>query len=339
MNPEALVPSSDLVQADELLLDKKLQIAMGIFIDVYGVGNISAAGGLLYDAVFHPDTVVEDRHIPLSERFPDRGEVLSRPLATLRTSVPRREEFVELFRDTVTRDIDHQVVLYPGALEAVRSLACHGPLMIWTHGDMHGQPEQPIHYNRSELPEGEEVPFDFVQPAQAGSYEQLKKIVGGGIATLRRELASRAMEAVPEGSKKQRILQNTIAVHASENKFSEQALAAVRDYFKKNNVQAIVVIEDKLSNIQALQKAIGSDLTVRGLWVGQGKNGELDLPYDHDTVTKVATIRDAAAYVEELDNTWGTLCDFDGVLSDHAARKQLYAEAVRKMFKDQGWIL
>lgn len=314
---------------DQNLLAKKLQIAMGMTIEEYGVGNLAAAAGLLYDSVTAPQDVVQARRIPASKEFADRLSVLSTPLTTLDEGrLPDRDGFRRLFVAAMTSPELHKKSLYPGALEAARAMMEHGPMAIWTHGDTHGQPAREI--------------FGLLQPAVPGSFEQPKKVVHGGFMAVRREVARRAMAAgglEAAGWGLTRRTNDTMRVVASENKFDPRQVERLAGYFHGQGVSEVMIIEDRVQHIEDLQKLLAAKgITARGIWLRQGWHAQQDRKYDHATITQADSITAAAKAVCMSNENTGTICDFDGVLSDYDKRKYLHAQAVTQLFYGEGWL-
>lgn len=350
--PDQLHITSELPQShaelarehDDALIRDKFQTSWGISIDQYGKANLMAVADLFYDAVYNPGTVLQDRNIPHSEEFPSRNTMLSAPLNTLNAkTVPGRADFTELVRDTISRGITesgvgrggmrHGEVLYDEASQSIEALALHGPVAIWTEGDMYGQPAKVI--------------FGKQQPAMPGSLDQLRKMAGPVIGDVRRNVAKAALVnalATPEsgnrdvtGMKPQEI----VMISASEDKFAPREVTRLADYFKNQEVNGVVVIEDRLSNIQKLLPLLETaGLHATAIWVRQGKYGQAsDKEYDAKQITETDTI----AHVKELilngPEKTGTIFDFDGVLSNQAARTKQQVGALQKMFREQQYLL
>jgi hypothetical protein len=321
---------------DEWLLGEKLRTSLGIYIDVYGVANVAASAELLYDSVFAPDTVVNDRAIPESIKFPNRNVILSQRLTnlavhpdTLSSAEQKqfRATFVDDIRHAVTSGIDNEVCLYPGAQDAVRTMAQHGPLAFWTHGDMYGQPARQI--------------FGRQQPASPGSYEQLKKLAGSGVNDIRHEIAAAALAgSTPEKGEFHNRLKQTMMVDASEDKFAPQVIDAIASYFKKQEISEVVVVEDRLHNIQDILPLLEQrGLYASGIWVRQGEHSQPNQQYDSQNIREAATVTEAAAIIADGPGASGTICDFDGVLSDQKKRLDLQAAAVQQLFYAKQWLV
>lgn len=304
------------------LLREKFYTAFGVVLDKYGVSNTAETAELLFDALYARDIVVEAYDIPENPRFPGRFAVLREELPGLADTVPAREEFAQAVNDTLTRDQEiHEDSLYPGAKNTVKAMASKGPTVIWTAGDTHGQP----------------------QSDRPGSYEQLKKVAGAGIGEIRREIyhdqQAAAVGKIATGDTNRPRLNDILTVAAAEDKFSPEIIERVADYLHQQEITEVVILEDRPAHIQRLLPLLDQHgIHGRGFWLRQGRHSEQagDIPPE---ITAFDSIEEVGQHIGDLDDGIGFICDFDGVLSDQAKRKELQAYALYRMMKERQWIV
>lgn len=308
--------SPEVIEADRTLVAKKLQTVRGIAIDEYDA-NVIATANLFYDAVFDPEEVVARYGVNGSEKFPDRLETLQTSLQTVdKDKIPSKDEFVTGFVRAWTSEDINKKSLYPGALDAVRIMIGHGPMIVWTQGDMYGAT-------------GTKKGFD---QAPNGSFEQIKKIAGGGIGKVRREIARASLEGAG-ATDLQRKIQDSLTVAASEDKFSDVVLTRMSAYLEKTGSRNVTIIDDRVKNIEKLAELLQRrGFTTRGIWVRQGRNGNQDVPYDHAAITELSSIESITPDV--LPAGSATICDFDDVLSNQSIRTKMQRDAVYSLLVD-----
>lgn len=311
--------SAEAVGNDEKRFADKIQAVRGICVDEYGT-NLVATASIFYDAVFNPDQVVGRYQIKSSEVFPDRLDTLRAPIETVQ-NVPEKDAFVEKFVTVWTDTAINKSVLYPGAREALRAIAEHGPTVIWTQGDMYGL--------RGVYP-------GFDTGVVPGSFEQMKKVVGLGAGEIRREVA-RASLAGSGTTDMRQAIKDTLAVVAAEDKFSAASIQKVVEYLEHVGLSKAVVIDDKLGNIETMQQLLAAkNVEARGIWVRQGRYGEQAMTYDASTIHEVDSV--ASLAVRPLPEGFATICDFDGVFSDQRARAERQNAAVYDLLIRNRWL-
>jgi len=306
------------IQADRSLIMSKLQTARGIAVDEYQA-NVIATATIFYDSVFDPENVVQRYGLSASEEFPDRLDVLQTAPQTIdRDAVPNKDEFIGDFVRSWTSEEINKASLFPHALDALRMMIDHGPMIIWTQGDMYGA---------TDAKKG----FDF---APNGSFEQMRKIVFGGIGKIRRESARAAL--IGSGAPDlHRAIQDTLTVVANEDKFSDVALTKISAYLEKTGTKKVTIIDDRVKNIENLASLLQRrGFTTRGIWVRQGRGGKRETVYDHATITEVPSIESITPDI--LTEGYATICDFDDVLSDQSVRTKMQRDAIYSLLVASG---
>ena len=308
----------EMIDADRLLVASKLQTARGIAVEEHQA-NVIVTANLFYDSVFDPENVVARYGLNASEKFPDRLDVLSSALQTVdKDAVPPKDEFIADFVRVWTSEEINKASLFPHALDVVRTMIDHGPMILWTQGDMYGAT-------------GAKKGFDF---APNGSFEQMKKIAGAGIGKIRREVAHASLIGAGAPNLHRKI-QDTLTVVAAEDKFSDVALTKISAYLEKAGTQNVTIIDDWVKNIEKLAELLQRrGFTTHGIWVRQGRNGKHDMSYDPAIIEEVPSIN--AITPEILPEGYATICDFDDVLSNQSVRTKLQRDAVYSLLTSSG---
>jgi hypothetical protein len=297
-----------------------------------GVGNVAANAQLLYDALYHKDIVVEAYEIAPDPRFPATLPLIKRPLTHVPKQVPERVEFIELVRDVTTREIDHESILYAGASDVIREMVSDGGhAVIWTNGDHGDGPDVvPITEHRE----------NYSVSQRPGSYEQLKKIVGGGFAKLRREEALARLATSGE-LLNPATLRDVLVSFVSRDKFASQIMDDMAVHFTDRGVQDIVVLEDRADNLVRLKEEMTKrGIRVHGIVIRQGKHGLVgDTPEGMDEADSLERARSTIAErYKDGGVSYGFVSDFDGVLSNQGQRRQLQADMVVAALAERRWI-
>lgn len=344
------------------LLEQKLKIAHGISVDENS--GLYRAAEIFYDSLYRPDKVIDENEIPESKDYPTRNLELASPLELRDGSgIPTFEEFSEVVTDAFIgrkthkdaipdrTNRTHKKSLYPEALDLVKTASGHAPTIIWTQGD--------------EWEIGQTEPDDSKRPV---SHEQLRKIIGAGLARIRRQLAEAALEALkpptseqdskdPNNKQKPQVpihekVHDIFDVIAVRNKVNEETAKKIAEYFSAHGISKIIIIEDKLKNINDMKELLKAHgISVTGLWMRQEKYEDTEKP-DDDDIVPVKDLADAIELIkkvndkteeaseetEEAKEKTGFLIDFDGVLSNHPVRKRLVFEEIISKLHENNWI-
>lgn len=302
------------------LIDEKMQIAWGSTVDEFKQGNVVEAARRLYFALYRPDEAVAQL-AGLNPSFPDQQRFLEARLgaAIMPDAVPDEDEFVEGITKAWVYESDYDRAVYPGAEPTVKQLMGLGPMILWTNGDVGGQPEHGLR----------------------GSNQQLHKLRLAGLGNWRRWAQRRfGREGQPEGSMR-------VMTSESKTDLLPEAVTSLRE----RGVSDILVLEDRLGNLIAGQKEVEDQgAQPVAIWVRQGKNRD-KLPKDlrGEDVSAVArryhavdSIGEVPAMLASLGfpkdgEAFGTICDYDDVISDSAKVDELRNFTIRQTLRDNGW--
>lgn len=225
------------------------------------------------------------------------------PEATL----PREEEFIHSVRDAMLQREIFRNSLYPGAKHAAKAMHDLGPLMFWTAGDMHG---------------GRDSNGDMLK----GSWEQLFRVVKSGV-----------MEYIAQGSMLSP--DSNVNVCGAEDKVA--CLPRCFTWLQEHGAREIVVLEDKLGNLEQVQQFVGGmegTLKLHLVWVRQGKHGDTgdEAPAG---VHSLDSILDVPQLLKALQlESPGFLADYDGVFSNDDCRRFFQQRAVLACLRRLGWL-
>lgn len=213
---------------------------------------------------------------------------------------PAKGKFINGVRRAMLDPGIFRNALFPGAPEAVRDMSNRGPVVIWTAGDMYGGKDST----------GRDWP---------GSMEQLVRVLGSGVLA---EAVNGAHE---------------VNVSGAEDKFA--FLATCLDWLRERDATEIVVLEDKLLNLQQAHRTASDRGPSYPIWVRQGKHGATrdDAP---EGVHSLQDIAELPAFLNSLSlKNPGFLVDYDGVLSDDDRRRKLQQYSVFKFLYRRNWIV
>ena len=315
INPHEVIVTKNV---DHELISKKFLISRFVTGEKIGSQNLFLAAKNLYAGLYYPENV--DNLIDKSEDFPDRIDIMKTPLSATPKNIPTEEEFIEIFRRTLTREIDYGECVSEEVREQLAQvMQLSEQTVLWTDGDAAGAPEQ-------DLP---------------GSKEQLHKIASSHFySKLRQELAQA------------RKVKNSdvLSVIATEGKM--KFIPDVTRSFLEKQINTVVIIEDKLNNIIQATDLIktngGEAITVFPVWVRQseyknkiekGHNLEESMSENHaiDTINELMNLL-KQNNVFAPENKVGAIFDLDGTLSDDKKRKELQINALIAAFQEKGWI-
>lgn len=301
------------------LLKDKILAAWGSARDQFGVINNHRLAELLYRALYNPKEFKEGEII--TRQGFNRESVLTSPLNIKGLNIPKQEEFIIAIRRAMTSEVKFDKCLYRGAKELIGEMAKHGPVKIWSEGDVYGI-----------LENGDE-------PAHPGSHEQIKKIAIAGFGKLRKNIA------IKEKSN----YHNIISVAAAEDKFS--LLHDILEEYQKMNIKRVIILENRSRNIEKAIK-IGQDfneIEFFPVWVRQGVWKDI-LPKDltknieewkHE-YNAVDSIEDVIKKIQAKNllngEKVGFIVDYDDVLSNDKKRMLQQVLATKKMLTKKGWI-
>ncbi len=305
------------------LVKDKFRTAFGIYVD--RGPNVTGALDLLYDAVYFPDDVAASHDVQHSEKFPSRLEELEAKLESQPQVTPEREEFIRELREQLTRSLDQEALLFPGAKDAVEKMARKAPVAIWTQGDMFGGSSS----------------FDGKKIDLPGSREQWYKIHGVGFTALRNLIAMEKDRRNPILDKTQQTRpKDVISFHPHEDKFGAKGVKKLADYFKGRGIQKVVVIEDKLGNIHRLRPLLEAEgIEVEASVLITKKNlTEKGVSEDEHPDYVVPSISEMTHIIEGQPEGVGFICDFDGVITDQSLRWKVTAKAVANTMEAKGWL-
>jgi hypothetical protein len=281
-----------------------------------GAVNNHRTAELLYQSMFHPETLTEDE-VPNTEGF-DRLAVLrrKRPLFDLPAEqIPSEEEFISTLRHALTSEPRYELCLHDGAKEVLTTLAKYGPVRIWTTGDVYG----------------------ITGTSYQGSKEQFKRMAGAGIGELRKEIAAQT----------ERRPHDVISVTATEHKFNE--LPKIYQEYAERGITNIVLLEDRIVNIQQALKLAEEipGVKVFPVWVRQGNAANI-IPagiIESEAVEKFHAVNSIKEVPERLGgakmldlSSLGFIVDYDDVISDDKKRRAEQTRVVFEKLKTKGWI-
>lgn len=316
MEPDSNLTDREKEDSGDSLLYEKLRASRGVSTErLGGVSNPKDAAEISFHALFDQDGYDWDS-LPQNTKFPWRSENLSRQLY-LKTSRPDKEEFINTYVSAITKAPFNEALI-PDAETAnkyVEFFAEHGPVIIWSQGDVFG-----IHEKGLE-----------------GSMEQLKKIVIGGFNRTRKKIAT----------EKSIDPRDVLSIAVSEDKFD--CLEQVSESFKSKDIKKVVILEDRLENlVRATEEMDENGFEVFPIWVRQGrfKDAHPNTPKrsPEGWIVEYHGVQDLKEALSLLEGSGvlrkgiGFLADFDGVFSDDRIRFELQIQAVAQAIKDKGWV-
>ncbi|EKD33326.1 MAG: hypothetical protein ACD_76C00045G0012 [uncultured bacterium] len=317
-NPETGSPEAEGTRhKDYDLIFRKFLISRYATGEKLGSQNLYLAGKNLYASLYHPENI--DSLIDLSEKFPDRIDIMKSPLSSKPETIPTEDEFVKEFRKILTRGIDYDKCISEAAREQLSRVAqLSEQTVIWTEGDSAGVPEKGL----------------------PGSREQLYKIAGTRIYDIRKDIAK------DRNAKRS----DVILIVAEEGKM--RFITDVVKSFHEKQISTIIIIEDRLQNIiqaiEMIKKQFGESVDVFPVWVRQsefkdktedGKSLEECL-FDYNAIDSISELM----MVLDKNNLFssehkvGSIFDLDGVLLDDEKRRELQISALVAEFQKNGWI-
>lgn len=281
----------------------------------YGeVRNFPLVGKLLYYMLFKPKEFPEEyqkavksnQETVIQQEIPHNG------------SFPEEGEFAKKFSHVLTTEIPHQLALFDGSKEAITDMAEHGPVIIWTKGDVLGIPELELR----------------------GSHDQTKKIINSGFKDLQDSLHTDQKE---------------LFFIAAENKvhYLKELIPKVAEY----DIKHIVVVDDRVENlleVRALAEEGGLSDRVTLVWdrerevhfpdspprIPGGYAGTAEEAIQEFGLVTVDSVRSVTETLHELLQTgektaW--LIDFDDVLVNSAKTTELQEESLGNWLELSGW--
>lgn len=323
-----------------------------------GVVNQQMTGEILYDAITHPDLVLEN----IKERFAstigadenftipvEELRILTAPMAdtALIAETLDKKEFVDAYCHAMTNEVDFRKAYFPGADHEIKKMLQSGPVRIWTTGDVFGVPSLELR----------------------GHYEQLKRLVKGGFADLRREEFERKLSDAYTRSgddvsdEQKRTIRRDIKenldfdVVAHEDKVKQ--LRSVTESFHEKGVTHIAVIDDKVGNLlNARDRIIGLYPDMAGKIVlvwdrqsekdGPSSDGRGKLPGNFTGTPEEAIAQYGLTVIDDIshasdavrgaigggkDVKIGWIVDHDDVISEDNVRTELQSRAVIDLFR------
>ncbi|WTW91907.1 hypothetical protein OG216_00225 [Streptomycetaceae bacterium NBC_01309] len=214
------------------LIAAKIEHAWGSSVGEKGYGAPDEVAERLYDALYHPDRVVQgirDR-LPEGSRVPELRASTQEALEARADMgpAPDRGEFVRTVSDTIVRDVPVAQTLLPGAREALAELGRRGVgVMAWSAGEPKHQ-----HHKLADI--------GMVDPAIAPSVEPLITV-------------SRDFGPLLE-----------VATAIAPDKTVPENMQRVRQFAGDRH---LVVADDRTKNVIAFQQQFPE---ATGLWVQYG---------------------------------------------------------------------
>ncbi len=298
------------------LVEEKIMSAWGSARDQFGVANYQRMAELFYQSLYAPDSI-NSAEIVEMPGFDRKSVLLSHlPKNTLPVEIPSKQEFTDRIIRATVKEINLEQSLHDGARELVATFADHGPIVIWTAGDVQGLPEE----------------------GYPGSNVQHHRIVLGGFNDLRHEIAE----------SKNKDHKDVLSVVAGENKKS--LLPHIFERFHKLGVGKIVIVEDHAHYLDSAKtEAEKEGFEVYPIWVTHGEARDR-LPQTANKSTEewrgelnaVDSLQDILPRLEAdkvLDDPHvGFLLDYDDVLSNEKKRQKAHSEAAVLALKENGWL-
>jgi hypothetical protein len=315
-NPE--INPQNAKHADHDLISRKFLISRFATVEKNGSANLYLAAKNLYAALYRQEDI--KKLIQKSDKFPDRISTMEAPLSTPPKTIPAEEEFIEVFRKTLTRKIDYgECVSEEARGQLFQAMQLSEQTVIWTDGDNMGIPEQGL----------------------PGSKEQFYKIATAQFYNkMRQELAR------DRNVKRSDVL----SVVATEGKM--EFIENITKTFLQKQINTVILVEDRLKNIvqatDLIKKHAGEAISVFPVWVRQseykdkiekGKSLE-EWVSDFHAINTVGELMDLLKQnnIFVPENKVGSIFDLDGVLSDDKTRKEQQIGALIAAFKEKGWI-
>ncbi len=314
-NPEACTDQSP--HPDRDLIAEKLLISRATTTERFKSPNVYRAAEHLYAALYHPEDI--DSLVEPNDKFPDRLDILKKPLSKNPLTIPSKEEFIAMLRHAMVSEVEFGECLSDDAQSQLRYVMEKSEhTVIWTDGDAEGVSEY-------DLP---------------GSKEQLKKLAAAQVYNrMRRDIAQeRGVDH-----------KDVLSVIAIEGKM--KFIPELVEKFKEEEIRRIVIIEDRVKNLvqaMGLIRETAPEMEVFPIWVrvGQFKDkGEAGKTID-EWEKELHALSDISGLSEllEQNNIFETgirvasVFDLDGPLHDDDKRKKLQTEAVIRMLGENGWI-
>lgn len=302
---------------------KKFWICNFVTQEMFGSQNTYRALEMTWTVLYDMENI--DRlEISTSPVFPTRMEDLNKPVNLRNIKVPNKEDFVNKLRRILTREIDYDQAVTPEVKEQLYQLIKRGPVRIWTEGDTKGI-------------KNEEYNFP-------GSHGQIFKISRAGFNNLRKRYA------LENSNKESKIdYHDALSVLATEGKIN--AVTKIVEEFLDKKINNIVLVEDRLKNIEKATEKIEKWLILKG--ITDVNLSTVLISKKEIENTKPVTIGEGKFYKikeftqlekiikqdESLNiNFIGSIIDYDGVLSNDKIRQKVVGEKLIEFLSEKHWI-
>jgi hypothetical protein len=291
---------------DYELIKKKYLISRFATGERLGAQNIYQAAINLYAALYDQDGV--DELIDKSEKFPERIDIMKTAVGGSPKRIPDKEEFIAEIRRVLTRGVNYEEAVSEESKKQLFDImrkCVH--TVIWTDGDTLGVPEKGLPGSREQLYKMGSTKF----------YNKMRQ----EIAKEKNQERGEVMSVISVEGKMKRVLD-------------------IVEKFLKMGIENVIIIEDRIKNIEDARQIILENSTLNVLSVLVQKDNSISEIEDQDVhvINKFSEagkiLEDSIDFVKKV----GAIIDLDGVISDDEVRRDLQADALIKSFQEKGWI-
>ncbi|PIP34053.1 hypothetical protein COX69_04010 [Candidatus Falkowbacteria bacterium CG_4_10_14_0_2_um_filter_48_10] len=322
----------------------------------YGeVVNQHMTGEIFYDALFQPNKALGSINERMKKTIGGRAEdlkinaddvgILKEPVKdpVFLASLPDREDFIQRYCHAMTNEVRFQDAYFDGAEEEIDKMLAHGPVRIWTTGDVYGVPSLGL----------------------PGHMEQIKRVARGfhdfRQEKIHKEIDNARTRGLSEVEVKdlRKRLKNSGEFGYVAHEDKVEALKKVAADFLEKQVDWISVIDDKVQNLlnakQRLEK-IKPGLGDKAIMVWDRQSELSGVIADHHSklpkgfqgteedaireygLVEIKDVKDAvAAVMEKIGSNEGAkigwIVDHDDVISEDNKRDALQGKSVIQLLE------